>query len=112
MMATLGMQEEDHHEARNILRQWHQLGLVKRISDNMYMRVTPAEKVEQAPLVEEMPKKGKAKAPKKPKESKPKVPKKSKKASGVKINLKTKEKLKAAKEPEVTEEAGDDEENW
>jgi hypothetical protein len=71
MMATLGMQEEDHHEARNILKQWYLLGLVKRLSDNMYMRV-PQDKVEPvAKPVKAAPKKAKAKAaPKKGKKVK------------------------------------------
>lgn len=32
------MDEEDMHEARNICRQFYQMGYIKRISKNMYKK--------------------------------------------------------------------------
>ena len=38
LMRVLEMDEEDMHEARNICRQFHQMGYIKRISKNMYKK--------------------------------------------------------------------------
>ena len=39
VMKLLQMDESDFSECRNILKQWHQQGLVKRISKNMYEKI-------------------------------------------------------------------------
>ena len=38
LMRVLEMDEEDMHEARNICRQFYQMGYIKRISKNMYKK--------------------------------------------------------------------------
>ena len=38
VMKLLQMDETDFSECRNILKQWHQQGLIKRISKNMYKK--------------------------------------------------------------------------
>lgn len=42
-MALLDMEEDDAREARNILRQFYQLGYIKRLSKNMYLKVAKSE---------------------------------------------------------------------
>ena len=39
VMKLLQMDETDFSECRNILKQWHQQGLIKRISKNMYKKL-------------------------------------------------------------------------
>ena len=39
LMAVLDMEQENAREARNILRQFYQMGFIRRISKNMYMKV-------------------------------------------------------------------------
>ena len=39
VMKLLQMDESDFSECRNILKQWHQQGLIKRISKNMYKKL-------------------------------------------------------------------------
>ncbi|MHA1727172.1 MAG: hypothetical protein ACTSWY_00390 [Promethearchaeota archaeon] len=39
VMRILEMGEEDLHEARNLCRQFYQMGFIKRISKNMYKKV-------------------------------------------------------------------------
>jgi hypothetical protein len=39
VMKILQMDEKDFSECRNILKQWHQQGLIKRISKNMYQKI-------------------------------------------------------------------------
>ena len=39
VMKLLQMDENDFSECRNILKQWHQQGLIRRISKNMYKKV-------------------------------------------------------------------------
>jgi len=39
-MAVLDMGEENAHEARNILRQFYQMGFIRRVSKNMYTKIT------------------------------------------------------------------------
>ncbi|MHA1731078.1 MAG: hypothetical protein ACTSU5_04010 [Promethearchaeota archaeon] len=41
MMSVLSMEASDHREARNILKQWAIMGLVTRLSQNMYEQVKP-----------------------------------------------------------------------
>jgi len=39
-MAVLEMGEDNAHEARNILRQFYQMGFIRRISKNRYMKIS------------------------------------------------------------------------
>ena len=39
VMKLLQMDENDFSECRNILKQWYQQGLIKRVSKNMYKKV-------------------------------------------------------------------------
>jgi hypothetical protein len=39
LMAVLDMEQENAREARNILRQFYQMGFIRRISKNMYMKI-------------------------------------------------------------------------
>lgn len=43
-MEVLGMEKENAREARNILRQFYQQGLIKRVSKNLYAKVKPSPK--------------------------------------------------------------------
>lgn len=36
VMTLLEMDESDLSECRNLLKQWYQMGLIKRVSKNMY----------------------------------------------------------------------------
>jgi hypothetical protein len=42
-MAVLDMGEDNAREARNILRQFYQLGYIKRLSKNMYYKQVKSE---------------------------------------------------------------------
>ena len=120
MMAVLGMEEADHHEARNVLKQWYLQGLVKRISNNMYERV-PAGQASTIVTKEKAPKAKKEKGEKKPKVTKEKkegkkvktpkekAPKVAKKARAPKAAKKAKatvieEPAAAETEPEAPQE--------